>query len=556
MWREYTQIPEREEVVTLKEHSKKLIVIGLDGATWDLIKPWADQGKLPTFKKLMENGTWGRLESTIPPVTVPAWISFVTGKNPGKLGCYDFLVPTKSLDDVKPITIKNIQSKTFYEILYEKGKKCIIINLPGSYPPRIKEIVITSFLTQGDDFIFPPELVNEIPEFKNYRLVPDRSLYIKGKIMDYIDDIREIERIRFECAKKLFKKEWDFFFLLISGTDWIQHIMYDKLISGAIDDDTAPIKFYKEIDEYIGWFVDNTPPDVNILFMSDHGFKVYEKKFFGNEWLKREGFLKVEHRTKTRTPRHMSEKETQRAISKRMNIKLPIFLLKHLKLLGWIHPLYMKLKKIIPIEVQMDVVQPKVSETAAYVATHSGSNFISIYINDKKRFNNGNVEPASYENIRAEIIYKLTELKDPKTGKKIVEKIWKKEELYFGDKVNTAPDIIFKLSDEYHMGRLLVGEIFKDNMSISNHALYGIFLAYGPDIKESVKVENITIYDLAPTILHIFGLPIPSDIDGRVLKEIFKEESEFAKKEIVYQKADDRERIKEKIKELKIRNRI
>jgi len=540
----------------LREHNNKLIVIGLDGATWDLIKPWAEQRRLPTFKKLIENGVWGELESTIPPVTIPAWISFATGKNPGKLGCYDFLLPTKSLDDVKPITIKDIPSKTFYEILYENGKKCIIINLPGSYPPRIRETVITSFLTQGDNFIFPSELVNEIQEFKNYRLVPNRSLYVKGKIIDYVNDIREIERIRFECAKKLFKKEWDLFFLLFSGTDWIQHVMYDKLISGAMGDNMVPIKLYKEIDKYIGWFVDNAPSNVNILFMSDHGFKVYEKKFFVNGWLKREGYLKVEDRTKTRTPRHISEKETQRAISKRIKIKLPVFLLNYLKLLGWMHPLYMKLKKVIPLEVQMDVIQPKASETVAYALTHSGSNFVGIYIHDKKRFNDGNVELEDYENIRAEIIYKLKKLKDPKTGEKIVKKIWRKEELYFGDELGMAPDIIFKLSDEYHMGRLLVGEVFRDNMIISNHALHGIFLAYGQDIKKGVEVEGVTIYDLAPTILHIFGIPIPKDMDGRVLKEIFKEDSEYSDREVVYQEIDEKDRTRRKIRELRSLNRI
>ena len=86
----------------------KVLLIGLDGATWDLMKPWAEKGVLPTFKKLMEKGVYGDLESTIPPVTIPAWVSFATGKNPGKLGCYDFLLPKKSLNDTTPITTKDM----------------------------------------------------------------------------------------------------------------------------------------------------------------------------------------------------------------------------------------------------------------------------------------------------------------------------------------------------------------------------------------------------------------------------------------------------------------
>ncbi|MFQ6062307.1 MAG: alkaline phosphatase family protein [Methanosarcinales archaeon] len=185
----------------------KVLVIGLDGATWDLIRPWAENGILPNLNFLRKNGVYGNLTSTIPPVTVPAWISFVTGKNPGKIGCYDFLTPRKSLNNLRPITSKDIHGKTFYEILDENGKKCIILNLPGTYPPRIKEIVITSLLTQGDNFIFPPELIHEIPQLKNWRLVSDRSLYVNGKIIEYINDFRNLEKTRFEGAKELIKKK-------------------------------------------------------------------------------------------------------------------------------------------------------------------------------------------------------------------------------------------------------------------------------------------------------------------------------------------------------------
>jgi predicted AlkP superfamily phosphohydrolase/phosphomutase len=74
------------------EQIKKVIIIGLDGATWNLIKPWADKGLLPTFKELMEKGVWGELESTVPPWTIPAWYSLFSGKSPVKLGFFSFMV--------------------------------------------------------------------------------------------------------------------------------------------------------------------------------------------------------------------------------------------------------------------------------------------------------------------------------------------------------------------------------------------------------------------------------------------------------------------------------
>jgi len=534
----------------------KVLVIGLDGATWDLIKPWAEEGKLPTLKKLMDKGVYGDLESTITPNTGTAWVSFATGKNPGKHGCYDFGIPKNSLNNVKAITTKDIHGKTFYEILYKNGKKCIIINLPGSYPPRIKEIVITSLMTQGDNCIFPPEIKNEIPELKNYRITPNVQLH--GKI-DYVNDIRVLERTRFECAKKLFKKDWDFFFLLFGGTDWIQHDMYDKLISGMMNDNSDPMKLYKEIDEYIGWFVDNVPQNGNILLMSDHGFKVYMKAFYINAWLRREGYLKVEPTSKTKTHLQKFHAESEKAISKRINLKLPIFLL---KLFTFMYPVYIKLRKILPIELRIDA-RPKLSDTIAYSTTSTiRSNFGSIYINDKRRFTDGKVEIDSYENVREEIMNKLKHLKDPETGEYVIKKVWKKEDIYFGDKLDIAPDIFFMLSDKYQVrSGLSITEPFSYKIIENNsgHALYGIFLGYGPNIKNGIKIQNAKIYDIAPTILHIFGMPIPRDVDGRVLKEIFREDSELANRVIKYQEVgedDEKVWIKQKIKELKTLKKI
>ena len=534
---------------------KRVIVIGLDGATWDLMKPWAEKGILPTFKKMMEDGVYGNLESTIPPLTGPAWVSFATGKNPGKHGCYDFLIPRKSLNDMKPITTKEIHGKTFYEILNENGKKCILINLPGSYPPRIKEIVITSLLTQGDNCIFPPDLVDEIPELKDYRISYDASLLLSGKIEDYVNDVRKLEKTRFECAKKLFEKEWDFFFLLFSAPDMIQHHLHKELVSGTMDENSNTIKAYKEMDEYIGWFV-NEAKNINILFMSDHGFRVYKKTFLINGWLRKEGYLEIEGTSEpTRAPHKVGE-EHLKAMSQRINLRLPVFLFNYLRRFTWASSFYIKLKKILPIEIRTDLYfQPKLSETIACSMSHANSNFGAIYINDKKRFLDGKVEVDDYELIRVEIINKLKRLKDPETGENnIIKNICKKEDVYFGPQLDIAPDIVFILSKEYNTRSSLssVNTPFDDRIiTINEHALQGIFLAYGPDIKKGVEIQDAKIYDFAPTILHLFGVPIPKDMDGRVLKEIFKEDSELAKREIEYREVSEKERVKEGLKKLR-----
>ena len=530
--------------------NKKVLVIGLDGASWDLIKPWAARGILPTFKKLLEKGVHGDLESTIPPVTVPAWISFATGKNPGKHGCYYFGMPRGSLSNLRPITTRDICGKTFYELLDESGKDCILINLPGSYPPRGKGPIITSFLTQGDNFVFPANIVDEIPKLRSYRILPDYSLYVKGKIEDFIIDIRNWEGNRFECAQELFAKRWDLFFVLFSGTDLVQHQIYDKLIHGEIDKGSAAIKLYQDIDRYIAWFVENAPKGTDVLLMSDHGFSVYKKTFHTNQWLRREGYLEVEPRTRPPLAQLRAVQAIEKAKVGRRGVKLPNFLLNHLNLLTPLLPVYKMLRRMLNIELQAGALQPTVSQSSAY----SPWDWM-IYINDRRRFTDGKIDAEQYEKLKTEIISKLKQVKDPQTGQSVVNNVWRKEDIYTGPRLDIAPDIVL-MSDEFLISSTIRGgKLFTKSFTtrITNwHSLNGVFLAYGPSIKEGAKIQGAKIHDLAPTILHLFGVQVPDDIDGRVLKEIFKEGSEVAQREIRYQQADmEQMRVKERITRLK-----
>lgn len=527
--------------------NRKVLIIGLDGATWDLLKPWAQKGILPTLKNLMEKGVYGNLESTVPPLTVPAWISFATGTNPGKHGCHYFAMPKGSLGELRPITSRAIHGETFYEVLEENKKKCILINLPGSYPPRIKGIVITSLLTQGDNFIFPPNLIDKIPELRDYRIIPDFSWQVEGKIDEFVNDVRKLERNRFECARKLFEKDWDFFFLLFSGTDFIQHQIYDKLIYGQMNEDSPAVGLYRDIDKYIGWFADNAPDDTDIFLVSDHGFKAYQKCLHINEWLRREGYFEKELRTKPRIAPQMAMEAQQRAMADRRDIRLPNFLLKYWRVLNWLRPVYKMLKTKLKLKVRSDVFQPKMGESAAY------SPYLwAIYVNDKRRFTDGKVDIGQYEKFRSELVSGLKHLKDPQTGQTIVTGIWKKEDIYNGSHLDMAPDIVLT-SEEYLLGSSIIwNELFIADRGMIHHSTHGIFLAHGSSIKEEAEVQGARIHDLAPTILHLFGLPIPKDMDGRVLTEIFKEASEPAQRDVIFQEVDvERVRVESRIKKLK-----
>ena len=185
----------------------KVIVIGLDGATWDLIKPWAENGELPTFKKLMANGSWGILESVIPPVTPPAWVSLATGKNPAKHGIIDFIDLNDANNKSKRIINSNdINSKTIFDILSNSGIKCLIQNYPLTYPvKKINGIMISDWLSGKDNYVYPPELKKYL-DSKKYEFSPN----VKVTKEDFIGEVTRIVKKQLNLFKEFLDQNIDF----------------------------------------------------------------------------------------------------------------------------------------------------------------------------------------------------------------------------------------------------------------------------------------------------------------------------------------------------------
>ena len=515
--------------------TRKVIVLGIDGLSWKII----DNNIIPSLRGIIKYSTYGILQLTIPPITGPAWVSFATGKNPGKHGCYDFLIPKDSLKKLKPISTKNIKSPTFYELLESQEKNIVLINLPCSHPPRIKNgVIVADFLTGNDQKIYPKSLERRFPEIKNYRLSPKGELMNDRRVKELVNDILEIEKIRFQIAKKLLKNiEWDLFFVLFSGTDWIQHLIYDKIVENK---ETHAIKIYRYLDEIVRWFIENLPEDSVLMIMSDHGFDVYKRAININDWLVKNKFLELKEEKST-IYQHKVDIEIIKAKKRRLKINIPIFLVNIVQNFPQLYKVYTYIKRMFKIEIGTKNYVPVIERTIAYCTITGSSNFSGIYINDNERFVDGIIKKEEYEKIREKIMSDLKKIKE-------IKNIWKKEEIYRGEQIINAPDIIIKsecciLEKSYNhpLGK------------ICGHSINGIFITYGKGIKKGCKIENARIIDVAPTILHIFGLPIPKDMDGRVLTEIFEPDSEFAKRvpkyvnPDYYEKLSEKQRIKKKI---------
>ncbi len=471
------------------------------------------------LRELIRKGARGTLKSTIPPITGPAWVSFALGKNPGKHGCFDFTFPNSTLDSLKTISTEHIHGTTFYELLVNDGKKCILINLPVSYPPRTEEITITSLLTKGDQFVFPESLKDEILQLENYKLAPDMRLLRSGKVDAYLDDIRKLERTRFEVAKELFHRDWDFFFVLFSGSDWIQHVVFDELVTGKWEQHPNALQYYEELDNYIYWFAQQMGEKDNLILVSDHGFDVYDGKFFINEWLHQQGYLQVKDE-ENQTDKHQIEQDWDNADKNVVTkFRVPLFIRRIIQKISLVNrvvsPLYRWLRDRLNIEIKAKI-SVDAEKTQACSTSHDMN---GIFINTARRFINGIVTESQYEHLRQELIDKLKRLKTA-DGTPVFKNVWAREDVYHGEKLNEAPDIVLETD------RLLIKASFPikifDPERENGHHPNGIFLGVGADFLSNAEIETAQLTDIAPTVLYLMRQPVPESMDGSVLVSALK----------------------------------
>lgn len=506
----------------------KVFVIGIDSATFDVIEPLMKQGELPNILKLVKNGCSGPLRSTFPPVTPPAWVSFMTGKNPGKHGVFDFFAPPSHGYERPVLNANYIKSQTLWKILSDMGKTVGAINVPITYPPeKINGFIIPGIqygLDETGSFTYPPELIGEINDkVGKYEVAYGNLMGVYSHELDaYIQRWKEIHENREKTVLYLMDKyNWDFFMAVFYSVDAIQHRFwqyfdkthpfYDE--KGATKYSSVIPDFYKMIDRSIGKILDKLGNKGHVVVVSDHGMGPEHKAFYLNTWLLREGLLSV-------------KKELYPFIwLKPPHIVFKILNKLRYKAIAWTIPmkLYNILKNSVdPRDGLKTTYFIKWSKTRAYAANYTEQ---GVYINLKGREPEGVVEPgAEYENIRDKIIDKLREITDPGSGEKLFDAVFKKEEVYHGPYIENAPDIFFLIKGAtvlshptlYHKD--LFGVDFRNS---ATHRLNGIFIANGNGIEQNKHVNSSNIMDLAPTILHLLKLPVPTDMDGHVLEDIF-----------------------------------
>lgn len=525
--------------------SKKVLFIGLDGGTFDVLDPFMDAGVMPRLKRFSEEGVRGPLETTIPPITPTAWVSFMTGKNPGKHGVFEFLLRRKGSGELPdmPVSANARDGLPFWDILGNLGKQAIVTNMPCTYPPRmVNGVMVSDFLTPRGrrDFAYPDSLLREIEsKFGEYQLYIT-EVYTPGNVDRILDQL--FEELEYKTKVNLYLMRqygWDVFVTHYWSTDRFQHELWHLLDKShpffnqkEYDANIKRIEeYWRAVDSTLGELFDEVGDETTVYMGSDHGFGSIKKFLCFNVWLIQEGLLVLKRDAMTRFKKALFSIGLTPDLAYRSAMKLG---LAHLRLSVGVTNRSKLMKLANRLMLSLDDVDW--SRTTAF----SKGNYGQIFINLKGREKQGKVEPgAEYESVMKQIIEKLKSLQDPDTGESLIGPVWRREDLYTGPHTDQSPDIQFLPSDMTNkpLGTLdLTSNKFITPVygNSGDHRMHGIFIGRGPELRRGLRIQNARIIDYAPTILHSFGVEIPSDMDGRVMEEIFTEEYTHANPVRVY----------------------
>ncbi len=471
-----------------RKKDPKVFVIGLDCAPPELIfDAWRNE--LPNLKKLMDRGSYREMMSCIPAITVPAWSSMTSSKDPGTLGFYGFRNRRDHSYDNRYIANgRSVKEKRVWQILAEAGKKCTVLGVPQTFPivPLPEGHVVSSFLTPDTtnpriQWTHPKSLQGEInkllaPEPYDVDVKPfrttDKELFLKK--------LYSMSRKRYKVLRYLLdNKPWDFFMFVEMGTDRINHAMwayYDQ--THQKHDPNSPHlhalrDYYRYIDEELGTLLDRLPPETHVIVVSDHGAKKMEGGICINEWLLREGYL----------------------------------VLKEAPPAG-------QLTTIDKLKVDWD-------KTTVW---GDGGYYARIFFNIAGREPQGAIGPAELPAFRAKFVEHIKSITAPdKTP--LDTKVFLPHEVYHTVK-NVSPDLLVYLGDLTwrSVGSLGHGDIYTFENDTgpddANHAENGIWI-YSPPANQpaldGLQQDSIQLMDFAPTILSLFDLPIPADMQGTIV---------------------------------------
>lgn len=498
--------------------NQKLVLIGLDGATFRVLYPLVDAGVMPTLARFMQEGASGVLLSTHPPVTCPAWPTMFTGVNPGKHGVYSFSFRDPKTGRMRTARSTDVAARKIWKIIADTGKRAVILNVPITFPAEsVNGIMLSGFVSpeQSPYVTCPKELKEQLcDKFNTLSLNWDVLRYRPRRHRKREQHIRHINKLmKLRCRQFDYltnQNQFDFCFLVHEYTDRVNHLFY-HLLDPACQAHHSPanqlaLKLlhdgFRELDSSLARLQDSFGKNTNYIFVSDHGFDKVSQWVYMNNLLAQHGLLT----------------------------------LKGLKTWADVVARHLHIPNSIRLRLGFEERQPwhrqdpsrdllvDYTRTRAFAGPQLEH---AVYVNLKGKYPRGTVEPgAEYERTKRRIIDVLSAATDPRTGKPVFEGVWAREQIYEGPHLQNAPDVIYELAPGYMVSSTtLPGSLLRRRFlrrlrpgwDISGyHRPEGIFIAFGPAFRK-IKDLQASILDIAPTLLYLRNLPIPTYMDGRVI---------------------------------------
>lgn len=481
------------------------ILIGVDGATFKVLDALMAAGEMPVLASFVRRGARAELLSTPHPLTPPAWTTLVTGQSPGRHGIFDFIW-AEHRDASIYFTLhdsRDVRAETIWSMVSRQRGRCITLNFPFMAPPpaNVAGVIVPGLISWKHlrRNVRPAELYAEmqaLPDFDAKELAWDfarekqaTELIPPHQHADWVDFHIRRERHWYKIFLHAMRRHpADLMAILVDGVDKLQHVCWKHLDPAHPVDQLSEterhvrercIQYFRELDGFIAQVLSQAPPGSRVFMASDHGFGPTQKVFRLNCWLHERGYLSW---TDTES---LDEAERQ---------KIEKLTTGHFVHLDWKH-------------------------TTAY-AQSAATNGVHIRVSRKP--GDGGIDAGQYESFRRRLIDELLAYRDPQSGQQIVTRVLKKEDAFPGEHNERCPDLTLQLFD---YGFISTGNkqpaLWTRPDVAGTHNPEGIFLAGGPGIAAGRTLPQQSITDVAATLLHSLGLPIPSDLESRVIEDAF-----------------------------------